>query len=141
MWLFENSEFNEDMVGQYYGYVYCITNLTNNKKYIGKKFFYASKTKQVKGKKKRVKVQSDWLDYYGSNDALKKDVRELGKENFKREILHLCTTKGECGYLEAKEQFDRDVLLSDDYYNIWIMVRTRDVHIKNLKSDVKSANV
>jgi hypothetical protein len=116
--------------------VYQITNLTNNRKYIGKKFFYSSKTKQVKGKKKKYKVQSDWQTYYGSSDSLMKDVLELGHENFSREILHLCRSKGECGYLEAKEQFVRGVMESEDYYNTWIMVRVRKSHIKEYNARI-----
>jgi hypothetical protein len=111
--------------------VYQITNLTNGKKYIGKKFFYSTKTKQVKGRKKRTKVSSNWQTYYGSSDNLSKDVLELGHEKFVREILHLCISKGECGYLEAKEQFVRGVMESEDYYNTWIMVRVRKSHIKD----------
>jgi hypothetical protein len=110
--------------------VYQITNLTNGKKYIGKKFFYSTKTKQVKGKKKKYKANSDWQTYYGSSDILKQDVLQLGHEKFVREILHLCHSKGICSYLEAKEQFTRSVLEGDEYYNTWIMVRVRKAHIK-----------
>jgi hypothetical protein len=131
-WTYKDKEFTEDLIGDNYGFVYLITNNVNNKKYIGKKFFYSSKTKQVKGKKKRFKVSSDWQTYYGSNEELKKDVIIHGKENFKREILHLCLTKGTTGYLEAKEQFVNSVLERDDYYNTWIMVRVRDSHIKGI---------
>ena len=131
-WTYKQVIFTEDMIGDNYGFVYVITNLITNKKYIGKKFFYSSKTKQVKGKKKRFKVSSDWQTYYGSNEELKKDVIIHGKENFKREILHLCLTKGTTGYLEAKEQFLNCVLENEDYYNTWIMVRVRDSHIKGL---------
>lgn len=131
-WLYKDKEFTEEQIGENYGFVYLITNLTNNKKYIGKKFFYSSKTKVVKGKKKKLKVSSDWQTYYGSNEELKKDVIIHGKENFKREILHLCLTKGTTGYLEAKEQFLNCVLENDNYYNTWIMVRVRDSHIKGL---------
>jgi hypothetical protein len=130
-WTYNNSEFTEDLIGDNYGFVYQITNLANNKKYIGKKFFYSTKTKQVKGKKKKLKVPSDWQTYYGSSDTLKQDVLQYGLENFKREILHLCKSKGVCGYLEAKEQFTNNVLESDDYYNTWIMVRVRKSHIKD----------
>lgn len=131
-WKYNNKDFTEDDIGDNYGFVYLITNKVTGKKYIGKKFFYSSKTKQVKGKKKRFKVSSDWQTYYGSNAELQKDVIIHGKENFDREILHLCLTKGTAGYLEAKEQFVKGVLESDDYYNTWIMVRVRDSHIKGL---------
>ena len=131
-WIYKNEIFTEDQIGDNYGFVYLITNLTNGRKYIGKKFFYSSKTKVVKGKKKKLKVDSDWKIYYGSNEELKKDVIIHGKENFKREIIHLCLTKGTCNYLEAKEQFINGVLESESYYNTWIMVRVRDSHIKGL---------
>jgi len=130
-WQYNGKDFTEDLIGDNYGFVYQITNLTNGKKYIGKKFFYSAKTKQVKGKKKKIKVPSDWQTYYGSSDMLKQDVLQLGHENFSREILHLCRSKGECGYLEAKEQFVRGVMESEDYYNTWIMVRVRKSHIKD----------
>jgi len=129
-WLFNDELFDETKIEDNYGFVYEITNLETNKKYIGKKLFYFSKTKQVKGKKKRVKVSSDWQTYYGSNEELQKDVKSLGVDKFKRRILHLCKTKGECNYLEAKEQFVNSVLEKEDYYNSWIMVRIRKSHIK-----------
>lgn len=135
-WQYNGIDFTEDLIGDNYGFVYQITNLTNNRKYIGKKFFYSSKTKQVKGKKKKYKVQSDWQTYYGSSDSLMKDVLALGHENFSREILHLCRSKGECGYLEAKEQFVRGVMESEDYYNTWIMVRVRKSHIKEYNARI-----
>ena len=130
-WIYNKQDFTEDLIGDNYGFVYQITNLTNGKKYIGKKFFYSTKTKQVKGKKKRYKSFSDWQTYYGSSDLLKQDVIQYGKESFLRVILHLCQSKGECGYLEAKEQFINNVLESDEYYNTWIMCRIRKSHIKD----------
>jgi hypothetical protein len=131
-WQYNNNDFTEDLIGDYYGFVYLITNLKDGRKYIGKKFFYSMRTKQVKGKKKKYKIPSNWQTYYGSSDSLTKDVLQLGHDNFKREILHLCRSKGECGYLEAKEQFIEGALESDDYYNTWIMVRVRKSHIQGL---------
>jgi hypothetical protein len=131
IWQYDGKDFTEDLIGDNYGFVYQIKNLTNDRKYIGKKFFYSAKTKQVNLKKKKIKVPSDWQTYYGSSDTLKQDVLSLGHENFSREILHLCRSKGECGYLEAKEQFIRGVMESEDYYNTWIMVRVRKSHIKD----------
>ena len=108
------------------GFVYLITNLTNNKKYIGKKLAQFKKTRPpLKGKKRkrRTTVESDWREYWGSSDKLQEDVNELGPENFNREILYFCTSRGELSYLEAQEQFDRQVLLTDEYYNGIINVR------------------
>jgi antitoxin component YwqK of YwqJK toxin-antitoxin module len=139
-WQYNGKDFTEDLIGNNYGFVYQITNLTNGKKYIGKKFFYSAKTKQVKGKKKKIKVPSDWQTYYGSSDILKQDVLQLGHENFNREIIHLCQSKGECGYLEAKEQFVRGVMETEDYYNTWIMVRVRKSHIKDYNARLLKTN-
>ena len=131
MWFYNDLVFEE--VGENIAYVYCITNLINGRKYIGKKNLYFSKTRVVKGKRKRYKVESDWHDYYGSNKELQEDVENLGKENFKREILRLCKSKGEASYFEAKEQFTRFVLETDEYYNSWISCRIRKSHLTFLK--------
>ena len=111
---------------EYEGFVYLITNTTNGMKYIGKKLAKFKTTKPpLKGKKnkRRGYKESDWREYWGSSDHLKDDVEKYGEENFIREILHYCPTRGISSYLEAKEQFDREVLLSDDYYNGIINVR------------------
>jgi hypothetical protein len=129
-WEYNGTEFKEEDIGDNYAFVYVITNLITNRKYVGKKFFYNLRTKVIKGKKKRIKTLSDWQTYYGSNTELQNDVKLHSEASFKREIIHLCKTKGECGYLEAKEQFEREVLESTDYYNSWIMVRVRKSHIK-----------
>ena len=126
-------ELGETTHKELYGFVYLITCKKTNKKYVGKKFFWSSKTKTIKGKKKRSKVESDWKNYFGSNKVLIEDVKNNGKDNYSREILHLCKTKGECNYLEAYEQFTREVLIGDAYYNEWIMVKVHRSHIKGLQ--------
>lgn len=128
-WLFNGQIVDSDVLENYIGFVYNITNLTNNKKYIGKKLLKKSKTRQVKGKKKKSLVESDWKEYYGSNKELVDDVTNLGAHNFKREIIEFCKTKGQCNYLEAKLQFDNRVLERDDYYNTWIMVKVHKKHV------------
>ncbi len=122
------------------GFVYIITNLINDRKYIGKKLAKFSKTtyKTVKlkngtKKKKRIrsKINSDWQTYYGSSPELLQDVEQLGTENFTREIIYYCKSKAECSYIEAREQFTRRVLESTDYYNGIINCRIHGSHILN----------
>jgi len=110
----------------YIGFVYLITNLKTGQKYIGKKLTQFKRTKPpLKGKKlkRRSVVESDWRDYWSSSDRLQADVQALGPENFTREIIYLCKSKAEMSYLEAREQFERRVLETDDYYNGIINVR------------------
>lgn len=131
MWLYNNSPL-EIIPDDAYGYVYLITNTISGRKYIGKKLFWFRKIKVIKGKKKRLKVESDWKDYWSSSDEVKKDVDTYGANNFIREILHICPNKGLCNYLEAREQMDRRVLESNTYYNGQIQCRVHRTHIKNL---------
>jgi hypothetical protein len=131
-WHYQGQPFTSDMIGDNIGFVYQITNLDNGKKYIGKKWFWSTKKlPPLKGKKRKrtVKKESDWQKYYGSSEEVKMLVEQLGAENFKREILRLCKTKGECTYFEAKYQFDFDVLLRDDYYNEFIGCKIHSKHL------------
>ncbi len=122
-WFFKGEPFLNPSEDDY-GFVYIITNLANQKQYIGKKLFWHKKTKILKGKKKRYLAESDWKSYFGSSLSLKEEISLVGEQLFKREILYLCKSKSECSYYEAKEQFLRDVLLNSDmYYNDWITVR------------------
>ena len=138
MWTYQGEPI-ESLPDDCVGFVYIITNTTNNKKYIGKKLAKFSKTtyKTVKlknGNKKkkkiRSKIDSDWQEYYGSSPNLTEDINKLGKDNFKREILYYCKSKSECSYIEAREQFTQKVLESDEYYNGHIQVRVHGSHIK-----------
>ena len=130
-WMYKNKEVTE-ISSEYIGFVYLITNITNNRKYIGKKLTQFKRSKRpLKGRtnKRRYTVESDWKDYYGSSDELSADVEQLGKDKFKREILFWCTSKSELSYIEAREQFSHKVLESRDWYNGHIRVR---VHQKGI---------
>ena len=129
MWIYDKKPFEEVPEG-IIAFVYLITNTVNKKKYIGKKLFKFTRSTKKKGKRVKKQIDSDWKDYYGSNKELNEHVELYGKDKFKREILYLCKSKGEASYLEAKEQFAKDALISEDYYNTWIMVRVRKSHIK-----------
>lgn len=130
-WLFYGSEYIDD--GLSFGFVYMIENTITGRKYIGRKYFSKAGYKQVNGKRKKVRQPSDWQNYYGSNETLKEDVSILGEDKFVRTILHLCKTKSECSYLETKEIFARDALLSPQYYNDWVQCKIRRAHLTNLQ--------
>ena len=132
MWIYDGESFDETPE-EYQGFVYLITELSTDKKYIGKKFFWKPKVLPVtKTRKRRVRsrVESDWRTYHGSSSEVKMLVEKHGPESFKREILKMCRTKGECSYYEAKLQFERDVLLRDDYYNEFIGCKIHSKHLK-----------
>ena len=133
MWTFNNKEYNITPE-EYQGFVYQLTEIHTNKKYIGKKNFWKPKVLPInKTRKRRVRtrIESDWKDYYGSSNEVRQLVEQHGKERFKREILKLCKTKGEMSYYEAKLQFDNNVLFRDDYYNNFIGCR---IHARHLTS-------
>ena len=139
MWTYKGNEITE-LPDDCIGFVYIIVNNISGRKYIGKKLAKFSKTTQKtvklkngtkKKKKIRSKVDSDWREYYGSNDQLNKDVAALGTDNFTREILYFCKSKAECSYIEAREQFTHKVLESADWYNGHIQVRVHGSHIIN----------
>ena len=124
-WTFEGKIIDE-IPEEYEGFVYLITNITTGQKYIGKKLAKFKTTKPpLKGRKnkRRGYKESDWRTYYGSSDRLNADVASIGSDKFTREILYLCKGRGEMSYIEAREQFDRRVLETDDYYNGIINVR------------------
>lgn len=135
MWFYQGKEFTSEMIGDYTGFVYMITDKSNGKKYIGKKLFKSKRRlPPLKGKtRRRTKiVESDWQDYFGSSDEVKSLVEEHGRDNFEREILHLCNTKGHMSYLELHEQMKRHVLLDDNFYNGIVQVKIHRSHVKGL---------
>lgn len=133
MWVYKGKEFTSADIGNNIGFVYVVTNINNNKKYVGKKLFKFTRRKPpLKGKKRKriVTIESDWMTYYGSNDTVNSLVEEFGPDLFHREILHLCKTKSEMSWLELLEQVDRRVLFDDNYYNNIIQVRINGNQLK-----------
>ena len=126
-WIFKGSVFDSDDIGDNYGFVYCITNTTTGKSYIGRKYFVQKR--KPKGGKRRVTSESNWKRYYGSSDELKQDIKTLGRDSFKREILSLHTTLGRTNYEETRQLFLNEVLTkrltdgSPAYYNSNILGR------------------
>ena len=107
-WIYNNESFSSCNIGDSFGFVYCITNTLNGRKYIGRKYFWQFRT--PKGKKRKVKSESDWKKYYGSCPELKDEIKKNGKEFFNREILSLHTTKGDVNFEETKQLFLNNVL-------------------------------
>jgi hypothetical protein len=120
-WTFEDNTFRSEDIGDYKGFVYMITNNITGEKYIGRKYFESHRKK--KGAKRKSTSESDWKKYYGSSDYLKKSVKELGKENFKREIISLHKKTGDTNYSETKTLFSFDVLEKEGFINENILGR------------------
>ena len=137
-WTYKGSEFDlsyEDL-SDWVGFVYVVTEKETDMKYVGKKFFHRTKTLPITKTRKRRKkslVESDWRSYCGSSERVQQLVEDNGLSSFTREILHLCRTKGDCSYYEAKEQFDREVLFREDYYNGIINCRISRKHLSENK--------
>ena len=136
-WHYKGTAFTSDDIGNFFGYVYRITNIQNGRQYIGRKYFYQKR--KPKGGKRRITSESDWKRYYGSSDELKQDVREYGKDKFRREIISLHETLGKVNYEETKQLFLHNVLMEalDDgtpmYYNSNILGRYMKKDYGNFK--------
>jgi len=133
-WFYHNTpqEFKEEDIQEYFGFVYLITHNPTGRKYIGKKFFTMAATRQVKGKRKKIRKSSDWEKYWGSNKKLQEEVKLNGEENYTREILHLCNSRSACSDWETFEIFNRHALVGDGYYNEWVSCKIRKDHLSKL---------
>lgn len=131
MWTYQDKEY-DTTPEEYQGFVYKITELDTGKKYIGKKFFWAPKTLPVTKTRKRkikTKVESDWKTYFGSSKEVLEQVKLKGENLYKREILRLCKTKGDCSYWELYEQMVNHVLLDETYYNAFVGAKIHSKHV------------
>ena len=126
-WRYNGQVFDTDDIGDNFGFVYLITNQSNGRKYIGRKYFWSFR--KPPGKKRKVKQESDWKRYYGSCFELKEDVKKYGKETFSRDILSLHDKKMDCNYEETRQLFLNNVLKESldngvpEYYNSNILGR------------------
>ena len=109
-WTYQGSTFSSDDINSFFGFVYRITNLQTGKQYIGRKYFVQKRKPRTGTSKRRVTSESDWKKYYGSSPELKADVKQFGRENFKREILSLHESLGKVNYEETKQLFLNNVL-------------------------------
>lgn len=141
MWTYNGTPFAEEMIADAYGFVYCITNHLTGKRYYGKKFFTKAKTLRRKKRNKKVRIQSDWQTYWGSNDLLLADITQYGQEHFSREILQLCASRGECAYWENYYIFQSHALLSSHYYNQWTSCKVHRTHLKHLTQSYESGTI
>ena len=137
-WLYNGKTYDptEEELNELVGFVYIITEVENGMMYIGKKLFWKPKILPITKKRKRRRrtvVQSDWRDYFSSNKTIMEEVSTKSGDAYRREILHLCMSKGECSYKEAREQFDREVLLRDDYRNGIINCRINAKHLNKMR--------
>ena len=134
-WTHNGERFTSDDIGDFYGYVYRITNLVNGHDYVGRKYFNTvRKLKPLMGFKRKRKVtkETDWQEYWGSSKRLLEDIEKHGKHNFKREIICLCDTRGQTNYMEAKIQFEEDVLIKENNYNGIIAIKLGQGSINKL---------
>ena len=126
-WTFKGTTFTSDDINDFFGFVYCITNLQTGKKYIGRKYF--TQRRKPRTGKRKITSESDWKKYYGSSEELKQDIKQFGRGSFKREIISLHKTKGTVNFEETKQLFLNNVLTEslDDgtpaYYNSNILGR------------------
>lgn len=129
MWIYNGRAVTNDDTADQYGFVYRITNLTNGRQYIGRKYLTKAGRKTVKGKTKKVRVSSGWENYWGSNDALKEDLKVFGPDLFKREIIRFCKRRADVSYWETYHILTEGALLGNNWYNSWVSCKIHKNHL------------
>ena len=131
MWLYKGEEVKE-VPDDTFGFVYMIRCEKNGKSYIGRKYFSKAGYKVVKGKRKKLRKESDWATYYGSSKELLADLELYGEESFKRTILRFCQTRGETNYQEAVEIINHKAIIDPKYYNHWLSIKITRKSVQHL---------
>lgn len=117
------------------GFIYIIQNKSNNKKYIGKKLLFFRKSKKPlknRKNKRHSKIESDWKEYTGSSNKLNDDIKKIGIDEFRFQIIQFYKTKLELSYHETKEIIDRNAIFSEEYYNEVLNCRFRNKKYESL---------
>ena len=128
-WTYKDAPVTQELLDDHWGFIYVIMNKVTGRRYVGKKFFTKAGYKTVKGKRKKIRLASDWETYYGSNKVLLEDVERLGADQFERYIIRLCKNKSECSYYETMFIFQFEALLSDRWYNEWVSCKISKKHV------------
>lgn len=136
-WLYQGHEVTEDDIGDSFGFVYLITHIPTGKKYIGRKYLTLAGYKTVNGKRKKIRKESDWRDYWGSSKEFLEEVLRNGKDQYQREILRFTKSRTETSYYETKMIFETDALLKDEYANAWVTCKITAMHLRSLTKEKK----
>jgi hypothetical protein len=132
-WLYNGEPLESEQIESYVGMVYLLENTMTGRFYVGKKFFWTTKPKMIKGKKKKIRCESDWKKYYGSNKLLQSEIEQYGVDIIRRSVLQLCFTKTQCSYYELYCQMISHALLRDDFYNGFVGGK---INGKNIKFEI-----
>lgn len=139
-WLYKGKELEDsDIPVKAQGFLYLITYLPTNQKYIGRKLLTKAHRRQKNKKVIRTRVESDWREYWSSSPEVKQLVEERGADNFVREILVFADTKGQLNYLEEKFLYCVGALESEVWLNSNIRSKMYKRNILN-KLDVAEVN-
>lgn len=135
-WIYQGQAL-EEIPEKSYGFVYIIRQKSTGKQYIGRKYFTKAGYKTVNKKRKKIRLESDWRDYWGSSPALLKAIEQFGQDDFEREIVRICYNRSECSYYESKLIFEHDAILSESFFNDWVSVKISSVHVNAVKNPQK----
>ena len=122
MWKFKDIQIKskEDIPVEFknsIGFIYIITQLSTGRRYIGRKLLTKASTKTTKGIKKKIRKDSDWIEYWSSSPKIKAWIDESGTDDFSKEILIFVSSKSELMYAEEYYLYKTNALLSDMWLN------------------------